>query len=108
MYSCAVDINDCLVSGSSDTDPVRFEPGQILATLPSPFLDYTHELCIFITDGRAQVELSFNSFLSKTYLTKDGKMKIGYTELSLNNLSVAIQWKVILEPLSRMTDDSLQ
>jgi len=103
-----VDINDCLVLGSKDTDPVRFEPGQILATLPPSFLDYTHELCILITDGRTLVELSFDSFLSRTYTTKDGKMKIGYTELSLSNLSVAIQWKVILEPLSRMTDDYIQ
>jgi hypothetical protein len=103
-----VDINDCLVPGSKDTDPVRFEPGQILATLPSSFLDYTHELCILITDGRAMVEMSFDSFLSRTYITKDGKMKIGYTELSLNNLSIAIQWKVILEPLSRMADESIQ
>jgi hypothetical protein len=61
-----------------------------------------------ISDGENTVEISFDSFLSKTYMTNGKTVKIGYTEIALKNMTISIQWKVLLEDLTGMTDTVMQ
>jgi hypothetical protein len=108
MYSRAIDINDCLIPGDRIGDPYRFEPGNVLATLPPAFISSSPDLSVLITDGVNTVEISFEAFLSKTYRTDGKSVKIGYTKVAFKNMTISIQWKVLLEDLTGMTETVLQ
>jgi hypothetical protein len=85
----------------------QFEPGYVFADLPPALLERSNELIVSITDNISSTEMKFEVFISKTYAIRDGKVRFGSLGFELASLILAVQWKIIFENLSDITDPAV-
>jgi hypothetical protein len=104
MYSRCLDVKSCLIPAVSLAGDYQFEPGCVFADLPPAWLQRSNELSVLISDGVSSTEMKFEVFISKSYSIRDGKIRVGSMGFNLTSLSLALQWKVIFEDLSGITE----
>jgi len=106
-YSKVIDVRDCIVSVSSDTDEKHLEPGRVLSALPIDPTAMNSIMVVRITDGTKSVEYETDTFLSKTYPIRNDSIRFGSVAIKVNLLSIMVGWKFLIEDLRSITEPGL-
>lgn len=85
-------------------ESVSLEPGKIFQAIPKELLDLDYVLVVLVTDGKERLEYTMQTFLRRPYKITGNTIRFGSKKLKLEQLSVTIGIKYLIESVSEITD----
>lgn len=103
-YTRSLDVHSFRSSGLGHQSIKQWDPADLLSGLPPALLSVSSELLIRIWDDEVEVQYKYDTFMSKTYEIKDGRIMFGAKKVKLSEASIMIGIKYIVEDLRGMTE----
>lgn len=103
VYSRIIPVSSCIVKDASSSDPEEFEPASVIQFVPDELIKSEYTVVVTISDGDQSLEYNLDTFMSKTYSVRNGKIRFGAIGMSITSLVIMVGLKFYIEDLINIT-----